>query len=572
MLTNQDVARTFSRVAVLLTLQGENRRRIMAYERAANAVSALEQDIQDVWRRGALENISGIGETLAAKIEEMLTSGKLELDERLQREVPPGVVEMLSIPEIGPRRAARFWKELGVTSVDALEEAAREGRVRAMSRMGAKTERSLLENIAFWRRWQGQVPLGRAWVIAYSVLDSLAGVSGVERAAVGGGVRRFRDAVQDIDIIISASDRSAVVACLRAHPAIDQVLSNGDVLVAARTQDGIALNVHLADLPDWGSCLLYHTGSRAHNALLGRLALDQGYRWVRGRLERLGKHIVAKSEQEIYDRLGLFWIPPEVREGAGEFDPTAARLFSSLVERSDLKGDLQMHTTGSDGHQSIAQMAEAARANGLQYVLITDHSQSLGVAGGQSVPELRQQRSEIRALNARFDNLCILSGTEVEIKADGSLDYPDEVLAELDLVVASLHTGHRSSRDQVTHRMLAAIRNPHVDIIAHPTNRLIGHRAGLELDMQAILGAANEMGTALEINAHPDRLDLCAEHIKMAVEAGVKLAISSDAHDVSDLGLLFFGVGTARRGWASRENVINTWDLDRLLAWAGNRV
>jgi DNA polymerase (family 10) len=572
MMGNRDIARTFVKCAEILAIQGESRRRIMAYERAAETVSALEQDIADVWREGRLTELEGIGDVLAAKIEEMITTGKLSFYERLKNEVPPGVVDMLAISGIGPKTAARFWKELGVTTIDELEEAARAGRVQALARMGARTEAKLLEGIASLRRWSGRIPLGVAWYLAYDIVAALRNSPGVRQVAPVGGVRRMCDMVESIDLLVAADDPVFAVEHFCQLSLVAETLHSGPDKASIRTLNGLQVTLHVTDPARWGTALQSWTGSQAHTTRLSELAHNRGYSLHESILKcQDGRELPCSDEETMYRHLGLPWIPPELREDRGEIEAALAGALPRLVERSDLRGDLQMHTTNSDGHQSLAEMAEAARAIGMHYILITDHSHSMGIAGGQTIEELRSQRDEIEALNARYDDLHILAGSEVEVRADGTLDYPDDVLAELDVVVASLHTGLRSGRDRTTERMLAAIRNPHIDIIAHPTGRLIGRREGADLDMEAVLQAAAEMDTAIEINAHPDRLDLPDRHVKRAVELGVKLAISSDAHDARDFDFLFFGVSVARRGWATAENVINTWGVERLASWARER-
>ena len=571
MMGNRDIARVFSEIAEILAIQGENRRRIAAYERAAEAIASLgqDQDVAAAWRDGRLTEIPGIGKVLAEKIDEMLATGKLGFYERLKAEVPSGVVQMLQIPDVGPRKAARFWNELGVTTVDALEAAARAGRVQQMSRMGARTEANLLIGIQALRQWHGQTPLGVAWYLANGLLASLREMEVVGHAAVAGSVRRMKDSVGDIDLLVTSSDPPTVTARFLEVAEGAEIVLSGTTKTTIRTREGLQVDLRVLEPQRWGTALQYFTGSQAHNVRLRQLAREQGCRLNEYEFTLAdASELVCEHEAEVYQQLGMQWIPPELREDQGEVEAALAGALPQLVERSDLCGDLQMHTTRSDGHQSLAEMAAAARAAGIDYILITDHSQSMAVAGGQSTDDLVRQRAEIAEENARHDDLSILAGTEVEIRADGTLDYPDEVLAELDLVVASLHTGLRAGRERTTERVLAAIRNPHVDIIAHPTGRLIGRREGADLDMEAILQAAAETGTAIEVNAHPDRLDLSASGVRRAVELGVKLAISSDAHDAHDFEHLFFGVATARRGWATPDDVINTWDLDRLMSWA----
>lgn len=567
-MNNQEIAHIFQQIADILAIQGANRHRVFAYQRAAETLTHLERDVADVWHEGKLTEIPGIGKTLAEKIEELLTTGNLSFYERLKGEVPPGVVEMLHIPDVGPKTAGRLWKELGITSIEELEEAARAGRVQTLSRMGARTEVKILEGIEALRRRSGRTPLGVAWFLAQEMLAVLREAPGVHQAAPAGSLRRMRETVRDLDLLVAADDAEQVMARFCLLPQVAEVLLSGPTKTAVRTDEGLQVDLRVLPPERWGTALQYFTGSQAHNIRLRGLARDRGYSLSEYALKRKdGSELLCAEEEEVYRHLGLPWIPSELREDRGEIEAALKGALPRLVERADVQGDLQMHTTWSDGRASVAEMAEAARARGLRYILLTDHSYGMGVAGGLRAKDLQRQRAEIEAANARYDDFRILAGVEVEIRADGSLDLPDEVLAELDIVVAALHTGLRSGRERTTQRMLAAIHNPHVDIIAHPTGRLIGRREGADLDMEAILQAAAETGTAIEINAHPNRLDLPDIYVRRAVDLSVKLTISSDAHDPQGLDLLFFGVATARRGWATPSDVINTWALDDLLAW-----
>ncbi len=569
---NQEVARIFSEIADMLAIQSEDQRRVRAYERAADSIGQLERDVADMMREDKLTEIPGIGVTLATKIEEFLTTGKLGLHERLKAEIPPGVVEMLQVPDVGPKTAARMWKELGITSVDELEKAAQSGRIQELSRMGAKKEARILEGIQILRRRSGRTPLGIAWYLAYELLEALRRVPGVRQAEPAGSLRRMRDTVGDLDLLIAAEEAEPVMTCFRQLPQVAEVVQSGPTKTTIRTRQGLQVDLRVMEVGRWGTALQYLTGSQAHNVHLRGLAKDCGYSLSEYALKREdGTEILCPEEADVYRHLGMEWVPPELREDRGEIEAALRGELPRLVERADLKGDLQSHTTWSDGSQSVMEMAEAARSRGLRYILITDHSFGMGIAGGLHEADLAGQRAEITAANARYHDLVVLAGIEVEIRADGTLDFPDPVLANLDLVVASLHTGLRTGRERTTQRILAAIRNPHVDVIAHPTGRLIGQREGADLDMEVILQAAAREGTAIEINAYPDRLDLPDIYVRRAVELGVKLAINSDAHDVRDLDHLFFGVATARRGWATPADVVNTWDLERVLSWARAR-
>ena len=570
MSANEGIEGLFREIADMLAIQGEQQRRINAYKRAADSIAGLGRDVADVAREGTLTDIPGIGKILAAKIEEYLATGTLELYERLKGEIPPGVVAMLQIPDVGPKTASRVWKELGVTTIDELEAAARANKVQQLPRFGAKTEANLIAGIEALRRFSGRTPLGVAWYLAYDMVAALSEAPQVLRIVPAGSLRRMRETIGDLDLLVAAEDAAPVMAAFRELPQVAEVVLSGPTKTTIRTEDGLQVDLRVLEPARWGTALQYFTGSQMHNVRLRELARRKGYSLSENSLKtEEGGEILCADEAEVYERLGVQWVPPELRQGRDEIELAVHGNLPRLIERADLQGDLQMHSTGSDGKNTIAEMAEAARALGHRYILITDHSHGMAVAGGLQVDELRQQRAEIEALNASWDDFRVLAGTEVEIRGDGSLDFPDEVLAEMDLVVASLHTGLRSGRERTTERLLAAIRNPHVDMIAHPTGRLIGKREGADLDMEAVLRAAAETGTAMEVNSYPDRLDLRDAHVRRAIELGCKLAIDTDAHSARDLELLFFGVATARRGGARAEDVINTWDVGRLLDWAG---
>ena len=570
---NQQVAEIFAIMADILAIQGESYHRIMAYRRAAENVATLGQPLEEIWRTGELEAIPGIGKTLAAKIDELMRTGRLAAYEKLEAQVPAGVVAMLGIPDVGPKRAALFWKELGITSVEALEQAARAGRLRTLPGLGAKSEGKVLAGIEALKRRAGRTLLGAAWPLAHVMLDALWEVPGVVQATAAGSLRRMRETVGDLDLLVAAEDPEPVMACFRELDLVAEVLLSGPTKTSIRTAEGVQVDLRVLEPARWGTALQYFTGSQAHNIRLRALALDHGLSLSEYALRREdGTETLCATEEEVYDVLGLPLIPPELREDRGEIEAASEGRLPDLIELEDLRGDFQFHSTWSDGHQSLLEMAQAARARGLEYALVSDHSHSLGVAHGLTDEDLRRQRTEVEEVNQKMGGTFrLLAGTEVEVRADGTLDFTDEVLAGLDLVVAAVHSGLRQDREQVTARMLAAIHNPHVDVVAHPTGRLIGEREGADLNMEAIFRAAAETGTALEINAHPTRLDLCDVHVRRAIELGVKLAINSDAHDVSGFAVLPFGVATARRGWATAADVLNTRSVEQVLAWAAER-
>ncbi|MGD8997597.1 MAG: DNA polymerase/3'-5' exonuclease PolX, partial [Anaerolineae bacterium] len=507
---NRQVAEIFAAMADILDIRGANYHRIMAYRRAAENIPALGRPLKEIWHQGELESIPGIGSTLAAKIDELMRTGELEAYQKLKAEVPEGVVTMLQITGIGPKSAARFWKELGITSVEALERAAQVGRLRKLQGFGAKSEQNVLDGIQAYKRRTGRTRLGDAWQLAQEILTALRELPGVVQAAPAGSLRRMRETVGDLDLLLASEEPEPVMARFRELPEVAEVLLSGLTKTSVRTRSGFQVDLRVLEPARWGTALQYFTGSQAHNIRLRCLALDQGLSLSEYALKRQdGSEILCATEEQVYTELGLPFIASELREDRGEIEAALEANLPDLIELEDLKGDFQFHTTWSDGRHSLLEMAQAAQAHGLQYALVTDHSHSLAVTGGLTVERLREQRAEIEAVNHQLsDGFRLLAGVEVESRGDGSLDLPDEALAELDLVVAAVHSGLRQDRERITARMLAAIHNPHVDIIAHPTGRLIGEREGADLDMETIFQAAAETGTALEINAFPARLDL----------------------------------------------------------------
>lgn len=569
--TNQQVARVFQTIADLLEIKGEVIYKILAYRRAAENLTELGRDINDVWREGKLNDIPGVGVAIAEKIDELLSTGEMSFFNKLTTEVPETLAEELQVPDLGPKKVALFWRELDVTNMAELEAAAREGKLRQLPGMGAKSEAKIIAGIEALARRTTRIPLGRAWPIAEELLAFLRAIPGVRAAEAAGSLRRMRDTVGDLDLLVATSDSEEVMEVFVGRPDVARVLGHGQTKSSVAFTHGLRAQLWAHPPERFGTALQYATGSKDHNMRLRELALKQGLSLSEHALTKVdGGEILCTTEEEVYGNLGLPWIAPELREDRGEVQAAKSGALPSLLELEDLHAELHTHSTWSDGILSIREMADAALARGKRILAITDHSVSLGVAGGLSAKDLREQRAEIAAVQSSLgDSMRLLQGAEVEMRADGSLDYPDEVLVELDIVIASLHTGLRQSRQKVTERTLNAIRNPHVNVIAHPTGRLIPDREPADLDMDAVLKAAAEHNVALEINAHPSRLDLNDVYARRAIEMGVKLTINTDAHSEGDLDLLNFGVATARRAWVEAGQVVNTWADERLLDWLG---
>lgn len=566
---NHEIADAFDLIADLLEVKGETVYRVLAYRRAATSLRSMGRDVVDVWQEGGLQEIPGVGAAIAAKIEELIRTGELAYLEELKSEIPPGVAAMIQVPGLGPKKAAQFYQELGIADLEALEAAAREGKLRALSGMGEKSEARILAGIESLARRTTRNPLGDAWPLVEELLDELRELPDVLDARPAGSLRRMRPTVGDLDLLVSASDSGPVMEAFTSHPRVARVLGRGDTKASVDFYSGMRAQLWVYPPERFGIALQYATGSMDHNVRLRELALSQGLSLSDHAITRNdGTEILCATEEEVYAVFGLPWIPPELREDRGEIQAAQAGELPDLLALEHVRADMHAHTTWSDGRASILEMAEAARERGLQALAITDHSVSLGVAGGLSAEAVRRQRAEIEAAReALGDSLVLLHGSEVEIRADGELDYDDGLLAELDIVIAALHTSLRQPRDRVTRRVLNAIENPHVDVIAHPTGRMIPTREGADLDMEAIFAAAVDHGVALEINANPARLDLEGPYARRAQELGVTLTVNTDSHHPDHLDLMHFGVATARRGWVRPENVINTWEPERLLSW-----
>jgi DNA polymerase (family 10) len=574
-MNNREVIELFNKVADLLAIRGDQIHRILAYRKAAESIGDLGRDINQVYAEGALTDIPGIGKTLAAKIEEMLTTGKLEFYEKLSQEVPPSLVDLLRVEGLGPKRVKQIYDTLGVDNLEELSEAAQAGALSELPGMGKKSEANILAAIqALEKHGDDRVLLGAAWPVAQEILAVLAEVPGVTKTAVGGSLRRMKETIGDMDLLVASEDPDPVMERFCNLELAEKVSNRGTTKSRIVLHSGLGVDLLVLPEARWGTMLAYFTGSKDHNVRMRELALKQGlslnehaFTYVDKAAGNGGSEILCASEEEVYGTLGLPYIVPTLRENRGEIEAAQVGSLPDLVQTSDLCADLHMHTTWSDGRLSILEMAQAGQARGLGYIVITDHSVSLGIANGLSVERLWQQQEEIVAANdAMGPDFTILQGTEMEIKADGTLDFPDDVLAQLDFVIASLHTSLSQPREQVTDRLLNAIWNPNVDMIAHPTGRLLPDRAGADLDMDMVLESAAETGTILEINANPHRLDLRDTHVRRAVKLGVKIAINSDAHNAGQLDFIHYGVATAQRGWATAADIINTRPVAELLA------
>ncbi|MCC6300669.1 MAG: DNA polymerase/3'-5' exonuclease PolX [Anaerolineales bacterium] len=573
-MNNKQLADTFTLIANLLEIKGEIIYKTLAYRKAAESLISLPREASEFWKEGKLLDIPGVGKAIAEKIDELLSTGKLQFLEKLKKEVPEELATWLAVPGLGPKKIAMIWKTLGITSLSQLESAAKGGKLRDLPGMGAKSETAILEGLASLARRTGRISIGRALPLANEIIAALKRVKGVAAAEPAGSLRRMRSTVGDLDILVAAKDSSAVMEAFVKLPRVSRVLGKGEFKSSIEFTDGVRAQVWVHPPNEFGTALQYATGSKDHNVLLRQLALDKGLSLSDHSFKKMkGKgEIFCATEEEVYKTLGLQWVPPELREGRDEVALAKANKLPKLIEVKDIKADLHMHSTYSDGKLSMMDMAKAAIKRGLKVIVFSDHSVSLGVANGLSIERHKQQAAEIKKIQKQLgDQITILHSSEVEIKADGSLDYPDDFLASLDLVVASLHSSLRQPREKITARLLKAVNNPHVDIIGHPTGREIPDREGADLDMEVILQAAAKSGVAMEISASPYRLDLDDPHARRARELGVLLSINTDAHSEEDYDMLPYGVATARRAGALKDDVINCWSTDKLLKWLKKR-
>ncbi len=566
---NAALASLLNEIAVLLEMKGENVYRVRAYQRAAETVASLGEPASRLRERGALVGQPGIGSGIAETIEQALDGRPIPLLDELHRSFPPGVVTLLRVNGVGPKLAARVYQAFGVQSIDELEAVARDGRLAGLERVGPKSAANILRNIEALRSRGSRLPIAAAIPVVEGIMAALRTAPNLRNLTPAGSYRRFQETVGDLDLIGTSDRPDDVMDLLVGLPVVREVVAHGKTKTSVVVDPGIQLDLRLVADEDFGSLLQHFTGNQQHNIQLREYAVARGMKVSEYGIADAGSgqvHHFAR-EEDVYAHLGLQYMPPEIRQGLGEIEIAARHAIPRLIELGDVRGDLHMHTTESDGHNTLEEMVAAARAHGYDYIAIADHSAGRGVAGGLSVERLRAQMAAIRALNARLDGITVLAASEVDIRADGTLDYPDEVLAELDLVVASIHSAMAQDETTMTRRLLAAIENPHVDIIGHLSARLIGQREPVQFDRGAVFSAAARTRTALEVNAHPNRLDLKDSDVRLAREAGCLLTIDTDAHSIADLDLMICGIKTARRGWAVADDVLNTRPLAELRAW-----
>lgn len=569
-MSNSEVVRQFNEIADLLDIKGEDGFRAVSYRRAARAIEELTEDLAAIAARKELQKLPGVGKGTAERITEYLDTGKIALHEELACSLPPGILKLLAIPGLGPKKIAVLHDQLAIGSIPELSAAIHDGRVATLRGFGQKTADKLLEGIAFLERSAGRTPLHVARPIADALRDQMAALPGIERVEIAGSVRRGKEMIGDLDLLCVAADGPAAVQAFTRLPPVRSVLGAGDtkasVLVDNPVGGEIQADLRVVPAESFGAAMQYFTGSKEHNVKLREMAVRRGWKLNEYGLFADADVLAGSDEAGIYSKLGLPLIPPELREDSGEIDLTDV---PALIELADIRGDLHLHTTASDGVCTIEQMALAARARGYDYIAITDHSRSSVIANGLSIERLEQLIEEVREANRHLADagIVVLAGTECDICPDSSLDYPDEVLAKLDWVVASIHAAQTQDCDRLTHRTIAAIENPYVNCIGHPSGRLLGRREAMNILWDKVFQAAAATGTALEISAAWHRLDLKDTHVRRAAELGCCFVINTDAHATDQFDQLPLGVQTARRGWAMKDRILNAGSLDAIRAF-----
>ncbi|MDA8234423.1 MAG: DNA polymerase/3'-5' exonuclease PolX [Clostridia bacterium] len=570
---NVEIAWVFYEIADLLEIKEDNPFKPRAYRKAGRTIAKWDQPLSAL-KEDEIRAIPGVGAALAAKITELLKTGKCEYHQKLREEVPLGLLEVLAIPGLGAKTARTLYRKLGITTIDELEAAAKARKIRTLPGMGNKTEFAILHGIDMLRTGSGAAPVGVATAVGRNLAEFLAALPEVTQVSLAGSTRRMKEMIGDIDLVVASEKPVEVTGLFVKHPSVKEVSAHGENQVKAITWLGIQVDLLVVGPQEYWAALHHFTGSKEHNQRLQELAGERGLKIYEYGVfpEGQDESLPVNSEEDLYLALGLPYIPPELREDEGEIEAALEGTLPDLVSVEDIRGDLHLHSKWSDGVATIEEIVAAARQRGYEYIAITDHSKSLAIAGGLKEERLMEQHRYIDELNRGLEDFRVLRGIEVDILSDGRLDYGDELLSGMDVVIASIHSGFRQSREEMTKRMLSALKNPHVNILAHPTGRMLGRRDAYEVDLEKVFEAAAKYDKVLEINASPDRLDLNAENVRRAAkDYGLKIAVNTDAHHISKLEDMYFGIGTARRGWLEKKDVINTFTLEELGRIFGKR-
>ena len=572
---NREIARILSEIGEYLDMK-EVAFKPRAYEKAADAVRELEEDVEQIYKKEGikgLKDISGVGASIAEKIEELIKTGHLKYYEELRKDTPVKLDELTRVEGLGPKNIKKLHEELGIRNLDDLEKAAKEHKIRGLEDFGEKSEENILKGISFLRQHGTRFILGNVIPFAETLKDRLEKISGASKVTIAGSYRRRKETIGDLDILVVAQKKNTgeIMDYFVNQQEVERVLAHGPTKSSIRLKNGIDVDLRVVPEESYGAALAYFTGSKAHNVRMREIAQKKGMKLNEYGLTKGKKVVAGKSEEEIYKTLGLHYVEPEMREDLGEFELAREGKLPKLISYGSLKGDLQTQSDWTDGKDSMESLAKAAVKNGLEYIVITDHTKRLAMANGLDEKRLRRQMAEIDKLNKKLKGkITILKGSECDILKDGTLDLPDGVLKDLDVVGVSVHSQFNLSRKDQTARIVRAMENPNADILFHPTGRLINKRKAYDVDMDEVIKVAKRTGTILEINAFPERSDLADEYIRKCVDSGVKMSIDSDAHSVNHLGFLDFGVAQARRGWATKNDIINAWQLDKCLSLLKN--
>jgi DNA polymerase (family 10) len=571
-MNNWEIAKLFDEIADLLDILGENPYKARAYRRAAHKLGNAYLDVEELADEGRLQEIPGIGSALEKKIEEYVKTGELKYLTQLRKKAPTSLRQLLLIPGIGVKTIQIIYQQLGITNLQDLEAAARKRLLQELPGIGVKTEQAIISGLEAHVLRRRRLLLHHAFAFAGEIeshlKDTLPGLANLQ---IAGSLRRGKETVGDLDFVAAADNPAPLVDAFKTAPFVNEVVAAGEVKATIMTKWGFQADLLVVQPEFFASALQHLTGSKEHNIILRGIAREQGLKISEYGIHCDGQVAAPVTEEELYRRLGMDYIPPELREGRGEIEAAQNGVLPELLNVDHIKGDLHVHSEWSDGINTLEELAQSAQERGYRYLAVTDHSRSLRIARGLTEERVREQQEEIRRLNRGFTDFRLLAGIEVEILPDGSLDFEDELLAEMDIVIASVHSGFKQDRKTITRRVLSALQNEHVDIIGHPTGRLLGRRDPYDIDVDLLLRIAAETGTALEINASPDRLDLHDEYIHQGIEIGVRFAVNTDAHDVYYLDDIQYGVLQARRGWAERSDIINTLPLSELFDWLYRR-
>ncbi|MEM3455393.1 MAG: DNA polymerase/3'-5' exonuclease PolX [Candidatus Micrarchaeia archaeon] len=573
---NIEIAAIFYAMADILELQDVKWKPI-AYRKAARAIETLSEPIEEVYKKGgikALMEIPGVGEAIAKKTEEFILTGKVKEYERLRKKIPKGLREIMDLQGLGPKKAIRLYKELKINSIEELEAAAKEGRIAKLEGFGEKTEENIIKAIEIAKKGKERLPLGVALPIAREIVEELKTTKGVKRIEIGGSLRRRVETIGDIDILAEVAEGKDIMDRFVSLPNVVEVLAKGEkksMIVIEKGDYRIQVDLRIIESKSFGAALQYFTGNKEHNIELRKIAISKGWKLNEYGIFKGEKQIAGENEEEIYEKLGMKWIPPELRENKGEIKAAIDNKLPNLIDVKDIKGDLHVHTNWSEGTGTIEEMVIAAKKKGYEYIGIADHSKSERIANGMDEKRIEEQIETIKEIRKKIKGIQILHSSEVSILPDGSLDYSDDILKRLDYVVASVHSRFKSPKSEMTNRILNALENKYVKILGHPTGRLINERMPYEVDMDQIMEVCKERSIAMEVNSFPLRLDLNDIYVRKAKEIGIKLCINTDAHAVDHLNYIEYGVGVARRGWCEKNDVLNAMDFKKLIEWFSKR-